>query len=214
MNERGMTLVDLTIATMIVAVVIGLSYSGFHVADATIDTAGTRDRMERAADDTLKRLVAEVRTGRLLALSASPAEPSVTLAQPAANLTLADLDASGAVLWAADPATIRFRPVEVIRESVEHVDLNRDGDRSDVFAVGLLEIATAARTETITNRARVFLALPGYAGDLDGDGVGDPLFSRDGDQLTIELHLVSRTRGGEYLTTRSRVPVKLRNPQE
>ena len=101
----------------------------------------------------------------------------------------------------------------------EGTDLNRDDDREDRFAIGVLEILETVDGEEVVTRitgasSRVILALPSFAGDLNGDGVGDSLFVVNGRMLDISLRLITRMESGQILKTVTRSRIKLRNPQE
>jgi len=89
-----------------------------------------------------------------------------------------------------------------------------DGDRSDKFALGVIERVENGVARPITDRARLILGLPGYTGDVDGDGMDDPLFDQQARIIRIEIHLVQREENGRFLRTTVRGGVHLRNIQK
>ncbi len=218
-RESGLTLVDVVIATAIVLIIVGVAYPGFKTANDTIATSGRQDRMERQGDRALRLLTEEVRSGWITALTPSGQAPSVTIRSVRGAVNLADLAATGTVPWSTDERTIRFRQVETINEMSLEEDVNRDGDWNDTFALGVLESVETVGTEVVAtpitgSASQVILALPSYAGDLNGDGIGDPLFEVDGRTLDIRLHQITRTEAGQILKTATRSKIHLRNPQE
>jgi hypothetical protein len=66
----------------------------------------------------------------------------------------------------------------------------------------------------ITRTGRVMLPLPGYSGDVDGDGVADPLFFRDDRTFVVKFRLLTRTENGRYVTADVESTVRLRNVQK
>ena len=213
-GQLGLSLVDAVIAVSIVVIAIGVAYPGLKIANDTMKTSGRKDRIERAGDMMLKRIVGSRRGGRIVAMSEAPAPPEMTLGRVGQNVNLEEFEAKEEVPWENSTFTIRFRQIEVIKESEAGTDINGDGDRSDEFAAGLLEIDDGETARPITQSAQVLLGLPGYAKDVDGDGKSDPLFSRHGRTVTIDIHLVSRAQDGYLLKTSVRGTVRLRNAQE
>lgn len=212
-SERGVTLLDTMIGAMVVAIVVGLAYPGFMAANDTIATSGTRDRVERSADQILARLTSEFRGGQIVAESAAGEAPEITFARVSPDATLDDLDEGGEIPWAAETRILRFRETETISEALIEEDVNRDGDQTDNFVAGLLEIEEDGVARPITETGRVILSHTTYNGDLDGDGTGDPLFTRVDRQVQIEIHLLTRTTQGRLVTTAVRGAIRLRNAQ-
>ncbi len=209
----GLSLVDAVIAAAIVVVAIGVAYPGFRIANDTIAVSTRKDSLERAADRILDRVIEEIRSGRILAVAESPEVPSVTLNRPGRGFGIEDLDTDGATPWQSTNVILRFRRTGTFQESAEGRDLNRDGDLTDSFALGVLEIVENGRARPLTRRGRILLGLPGYEGDVDGDGEDDPLFRRDGRRFTIDVHVLDDTRGEPLIAT-AHGQVHLRNVQE
>jgi len=218
-RESGFTLVEVVIATAIVLIIVSVAYPGFKTATDTMATSGRRDRMERQGDRALRLVTQALRSGWIIDVAASGQAPALTIRSVRGEVNLDEFEAEGDVPWATGERTIRFRQVETLVELDLKADLNRDGDWSDTFALGCLEsVETVDGDEVVTpitgSAARVILALPNYAGDLDGDGVDDPLFDIDGRTLDISIRQVTRTEAGQLLQATIRGRIHLRNPQE
>ena len=211
-SEAGIGLLDLAIGVGLLLIVLGLVYPGFKVARDTMSTSRQRDLMECSGDKLLGEVTQILRSGQIVSMAEAPSPPSVTVRQPRSSVDIETLD--GEVPWEAESREIRFQQASVLDEAQEQIDLNRDGDQVDSFALGYLEQVIGAVARPISRGATVALALPGYAGDLDGDGEGDPLFRRDGSIVVVSVHLVSRGDGGRLLHTRVGRTVHLRNAQE
>lgn len=212
-REKGVTMVDVLIGTAIVAIIIALVYPGFFVAKNTIATSGRRDLIERAGDQLMAKVVREVRAGLVTAIADSPNPPSVSTVRPRKGVALDELD-DGAVPWDGATRTLRFRQTGTLREADEKDDVNKDGDKTDDFATGLLELVEDGEARPLLTRAEVILGLPGYDGDVDGDGNDDPMFERVDRTVTIRIFLVHKDDQGRILTTALRSSVHLRNHQE
>jgi prepilin-type N-terminal cleavage/methylation domain-containing protein len=218
-RESGLTLVEVLIASAIVVIIVGLAYPGFKTANDTMATSSRQDRLERQGDRALRLLTEELRSGWITGLTAAGQPPAVTIRSVQGEVDLADLEADGDVPWETAEKTIRFTQVDTLTEEDAGTDVNRDGDLSDSFALGALERVETVDGEPVVTRitgpsSQVVLALPSFAGDLNGDGVGDPLFSVDGRVLDISVRHLTRTESGQLLQTVTRGRTKLRNPQE
>ncbi len=218
-RESGLTLIDVTIATAIVIAIVGMAYPGFKTANDTMATNGRQDRMERQGDRALRMLTREVRSGWITGTTAPGQAPSLTLRHVQGDVQLSDLAVEDAVPWAAAERTVRFRQLEEITEADEGTDINRDGDLSDRFSIGVLETVELVDGKDVVKpitgaSSRVILALPSFAGDLDGDGVGDPLFNVNGRILEISIRLITHTEGGQLLQAVTHSRIRLRNTQE
>jgi len=218
-RQSGMSLVEVMIASAILVIVVGLAYPGFKTAGDTMATCGRQDRMERHGDRALQLLTQEVRSGWITEHSPPGAAPSLTIRRLQDDVELSDIAGSGAVPWATGERVIRFRQIDELAEANEGADLNRDGDRTDRFALGVLESVEIVDGEDVVARltgasSRVILALPSFAGDLNGDGVGDPLFVVNDRILGISIRLVTRMENGRLLQTVTHSQIRLRNHQE
>jgi len=213
-KERGVTLVDVTIAAMITLIIVGVAYPGFIVANDTISRSGQKTRLENAADRIKKSIITQMRTGQLVKLEAKGVPPYVDLHPPRTGIALDEIAAEGTVPWQAITHRVQYRQTGTLSESKERVDINRDGDRNDTFALGLIELVTPEGTRPITQRGRVVLSLPNFDGDMNGDGKEDPLFEIDKRRFTVRMHMVFRGEKGHVHQTSLIHSVYMRNVQE
>jgi len=213
-KERGVTLVDISIATVITVIIVGVAYPGFMVANNTISQSGQKTRLEGAADRIKKALVSQFRTGQLIKVEAKGVPPYIDLHPPRTGIALDEIADEGSVPWQTVTNRVQYRQTGTLRESVERVDFNRDGDRKDDFAMGVVELVTPEGTRPITQRGRVILTLPNFDGDLNGDGTEDPLFEIDNRRLMLRMYLVYRDEKGQFHQTSLIHSVYLRNVQE
>jgi hypothetical protein len=217
-RESGFTLVDVVIAAAIVVVIVGLAYPGFKVANDTMATGGTQDRMERQGDKVYRVFCNEFRSGFVELTSAAGAAPELSIRRVREDVLLSDLASGGEVPWEADTRTLRFRQTDVFDEAATDQDLNRDGDKADSFALGTVELVETVSGEEVVRAlnttSRVVLGLPNFVEDLDGDGLADPLVTIAGRRAMVELHLMTRTEAGQVLQTVIEGGMRLRNPQD
>lgn len=93
---------------------------------------------------------------------------------------VASLDVAGA----PHRVTVRFEQTGTYDESVDNLDLNRDGDTTDTFARGFLRKSTSGGDVHRLGGDAVILAQPLYDGDRNNDGTPDPLFAVGGESFT------------------------------
>ena len=216
MNDRtrGMTLLELLLSIAVFAAIVAVAYPAFIGANNTVATSTTRDQMERKGDMLLDEVNQFLRSGRVVAVADAPNPPAVTVVRVRRDVAIEDLAGNGGAPWGADQETLRFRPVRTLDEADLNEDLNGDGDRNDRFALGRLEIEDATRLRSLSDTGLVMLGLPDYEGDLDGDGLPDPLFVVTARSVDIRLRLLTRDTQGRFLKTALQSTLRLRNPQE
>jgi hypothetical protein len=91
-------------------------------------------------------------------------------------------------------SSLWFEPASTLVEADRRADLNRDGDRADVFDLGRLRLRSwsasgyddivVSRTAVVQERGRWGVA------DLDGDGGADPLLLWHDDDAKLQVQLV------------------------
>ena len=212
-KERGVTLVDVSIAVVITVIIVGVAYPGFIVANDTISRSGQKTRLENAADRIKKTLVTEIRTGQLVALAPAGAAPYVDIHPPRTGIALDQIADTGDVPWQTVTHRVQYRQTGTLSESAVRLDINHDGDRTDTFALGVIELVTPQGTRPITQRGRVILGTPNFEGDVDGDGLKDPLFEVQDRKFTMRMFLVFRDEKGHFHQTNLINTIYLRNIQ-
>jgi hypothetical protein len=199
-ESAGMSLVELVLSTALFGV-IALAGVGM-----TLSASGAGTAVRRSAEAVTKRatffgaLSDELGRARILAIAAdgSSIRYSLPVISPETGTRM---DATGAPAWGiADGAervggscTLRFAAVRRVSESSVRIDLNADGDIDDAFEEGVLEKVSDGGVAMPLVAPRIYLAAAGPAGDVDGDGVADPLFALDvSGLLTMNSMLASQ----------------------
>jgi len=120
-------------------------------------------------------------------------------------------------------ACLVFVPRFTCDESSTNDDLNRDGDRVDVFDIGQIRRRvwdttdpTAPPTDLGFGPTVVMQERDNWGGDLDGDGFDDPIFlwNRDSRRLHVRLFILGRTRTDVPIVRQVESLVFLRNEPE
>lgn len=212
-RERGVTLVDVSIAVVIVVIIVGVAYPGFKVANDTISRSSQKARLESGADRIKKAVVQQMRTGQLAAISGPGVPPVIDIHPPRTGVDLTQINGDGDVPWKTETHKLGFRQTGTLRESKINIDINGDGDEYDDFALGVVELITPANTRPVTDVGRVILSLPSYEGDVDGDGKNDPLFEVKDRTFTMRMNLIFRDEKGHYHKASLTHSIYLRNVQ-
>jgi len=119
--------------------------------------------------------------------------------------------------WSA----LYYVPVGTYDEAQAGIDINHDGDRTDVFDVGQIHRrswdtsnpASAEGREVPIGPSVVLQEHCRYGSDLDGDGFGDPIFLWDpvSGRLHLRLFVLGRSKQGWPTVRRVESMVFLRN---
>lgn len=129
----------------------------------------------------------------------------------------------GAVLGASAVAdawhALYFEPASRLDEAERGVDLNRDGDRTDVFDLGRLRLRSwtppgpnASFDDIVVSPSAVVQERGAWGrADLDGDGAADPLFlwHEDVAKLQVQLVLWTGARGSAGRLTKIESALRL-----
>ncbi len=213
-TETGMTLVELSVGVTLMVVILALAYPGFNAASGTISVCAQKARLSDAGDKVSKRLIDLIRLGRLAEIGDTGNPPHAIVHPPRTGIALDEMTTAGVVPWKTDSVRIQYRQSGSVSEAEARVDLNGDGDRSDFFALGMVDVITADGARPITNRGRVLLGLPSFEGDVDGDGLADPLFKLTGRRLDLKMVMVFREESGQFRKSVSTRTIYLRNRQD
>jgi type II secretory pathway pseudopilin PulG len=140
-----------------------------------------------------------------------------------------DYFANGQLQWGAEVGdapilsgwcALCFVPVSTYDEATKGIDLNHDGDRTDVFDIGQIHRyrwdtanPTAAPTDIAIGPSVVMQERCHYGSDLDGDGFGDPIFLWDpvSGRLHLRLFVLGQNSQGRPTVRRVESMVFLRN---
>ena len=212
--EAGVTITEVVIGVALMAILLGLAYPGLTGASGTISTCTQSARLQEAGEKVFQELVDYIRLGQLDEIAPPHVAPYAIVRSPRTGIDLGEISDHGLVPWKAQSVRIQFRQTGTVKEEEIRTDLNGDGDRVDLYALGVLEIVTPEGARPITNRGRVMLALPTYAGDVDGDGEDDPIFAMTGRRLDLKLVMVQREETGEYRKAAASRAIYLRNRQD
>jgi hypothetical protein len=179
----GSTLLEVIVAAVILAAIIA---TAVHPAiDQAAGTEVVRSSLFVRVDDATQRILGEIEPGEIDTPPATGDSLSWQVPiDPDGDGSC--LDADGAIQWgmrkngvavAGARATVRFVIDRVLDEAKLAYDLNGDGDQKDRFDQGHLE--RQAPDGTIERLTGSWLLQPtgNHGGDLDGDGVADPIFA-------------------------------------
>lgn len=119
--------------------------------------------------------------------------------------------------WSA----LYFVPVGTYDEAQHTLDINHDGDRSDVFDIGQIHRRSWSTSDPASPDSRAVPIGPSvvlqercrHGADLDGDGFGDPIFLWDplSGRLHLRLFVMGRNKQGWPTVRRVESMVFLRN---
>ncbi len=226
-NERGMTLVEVLIASAILTVfLVGMMGFMGTLSDST-SLHRVRADLLTQGDRVLNTMTETLRSSFIPGTSPNDWQTSLNAGDTQVRFVLPlDFDGDGDVVDAAldpewgvyredvtpysyvlfDPAAASpaqryyFQSSRTYSESAANVDLNRDGDTNDSFQIGsiILEYPSGSYTpvggSTPSSIAAGTVRQIGdivISGDMDGDGVIDPIFLLNGSRLTINLWLTN-----------------------
>lgn len=94
------------------------------------------------------------------------------------------IEADGARLdqvGAQHRVTLSFSSEQILEESALGTDLNNDGDQTDRFHAGSIELRTTGGLTRTFGGGYLLLGVDDPQADRDGDGVADPLFTVTGE---------------------------------
>lgn len=213
-RRRGSSLIETTISMAILLTILGALLRGSLTTAGGIDVTAAHIRVQ--VDAAVDRVVGELEFADLSA----PAGDATSIAyalpiDPDGDGSV--LDAAGSVQWGANvggvpttgvQAAVRWTFERVLSEAALALDVNADGDLLDSFDLGRIE-----RVEADGGVARLtgnWVAQPTGArgGDVNGDGVADPLFSIDASgssrRAVVDATMLFQAGPGAWLFRRSR----------
>lgn len=211
-SRRGWTLVELSVVVLLVGLAGG-ALAPLLLSGTRVFSAGTANNLgQQRLALGMQSATRELREAALLSVSPILVHYHVPVdAEGDGNV----LDQGGVVQMGAngvrDQSIVLYYVQErLFSEAAEKMDLNRDGDLSDVFSVGRLERnlqdETGLNIETRVIAKEVVLSSPTPGVDIDGDGQADPVFQTvneagepepQGRRLRIKLFVLHRNAGGE-----------------
>lgn len=236
-TNRGFSLVEVMIANVVLVIVVAGVFLMMGNISANSGVIQEIARLESENNRDMEDIAELLREARITALPFAGGN-SLTYQLPVDEDGDGDcLDGNLDIVWGAIVPNqvpsgftdltlpqIQYVPRRVYSEGAEGFDLNRDGDRADIFLVGRLEHvlpsgASATRNVVIEPQT---LALTGdyvlqeqnnaAVGDVNGDGVADPLFWIDGDTLRLNLFVSDTDEANPHFVNLS-TSVLLKNPQ-
>lgn len=203
-SDPGVTLVEVIISAAILSAILAALF-GFM--STYVDAVSYSERTSTLLNTTTRAIerLASVLAGAGVTLTR---EGKDLLYQEPVGPIVQDLNGDGHldVVWGArygsseligGAKVVRFVATAQFSEAARNIDLNGDGDTSDVFDMGHLEELVYASLDTtdqplgpsIAITPDTVLQLSGdEGGDLNGDGVADPIFSFLGPSR-LRLHI-------------------------
>jgi hypothetical protein len=189
-RRAGFTLVEVVGSTLLVTAV--LSAAMHASADLASGSEAVRADLFVRVDRALARTAGDLKRGDLGPIPA--AGDSISYQVPA--------DCDGA------RTTIRLVTDRTISEAAQDFDLNGDGDRNDRFDLGHLELDRPDGTKEPLTGAWLLQPALNHGGDLDGDGVPDPIFSTDTTQpqttATLDVTVAVKLSDTKWIVERKK----------
>jgi len=215
-RERGITLIEmafaLSCAVLILAAGYGLLGAVGGASAETMRGLGTLRESMKAMDG----LRGDLQTARVISVSADGTSLTYTLPLAIGDASTIVND-TGEVQWGiADSegellggsCTLSFVIERQVGESTVGRDINKDGDKVDVFDVGHL-VKTSSRGHRMTfPTIRLLLKSGDRAGDVTGDGEADPIFAASANGL-LTVHIAQRDGGKLRVRTFRTRPIEL-----
>jgi len=237
-SARGFSLVEIMIGSLILLVVVLLAYRLLFTVQESTDRTNITAYLHNRGRTLAEALIREITEARIVSVSAE--NESIVLQVPVDHDGDGDvLDANGAVEYGfRDPAngqaprlgwTATYTAVveEDHSEPALKININKDGDKNDVFVSCRLERvvkdAAGVAQDRITLAHDIYLVQNPKDADLNGDGTPDPLFkladaagtevASSGSKLVLNIWVGHKAPGPEYFLHNVPVDVKLRNIQ-
>lgn len=196
MPAGGFTIIELTIVLAILAPVLGIVLSGLSTVVVTSVDATVQVEAQTRVIFTTKKLRKDLTRAQIESIT--PDGLSITFKHPLDLTGTGSLvDPAGNVQWGAVEATgpdvassytFSFVQDATVQEATLQKDLNGDGDMTDTFQLGHLQRSTTLGQAQSISASVYMVDAANPTGDLDGDGLPDPLFSWNiGDPVTINL---------------------------
>ena len=197
-TDGGFTLIELLMSFVLSTVVVGSLFalmSGTRGAAQALED-GLHSMQKDLGAVTLLRQ--ELSRSRLVTIEPDGSGLTYKLPVPA-GADGAFVDDAGEILWGVDDPsgidkdgtlTLRFEAMRTLRESDLDTDLDKDGDRGDLFEIGRLVRVSSKGTTLPFPVLTVILPKGQRLADLDGDGEMDPLFAVDPDRRAVVLNVV------------------------
>ena len=217
--RRGFTLIEAMVAMATFSVLMAAVFSSMATITNGIHTAYTVSDSDRMSNVAISRMSQSLFDAAVIA----PAAPFAS-SHTVVFKVLYDGDGSGAPLaWGVnrintpwnDSGWISYTFVKE-RDLIESQlgDINGDGDANDTFALG--SIIKTMHSDNNGRRTMIILRnvlqTQTFGGDINGDGVNDPIFSLDNEKMVrISVWTYSRDNRGQHLISNQTAGVRLVN---
>ena len=187
--RRGVTLTELAIATLIMAILMGLLGVAVDSTTDAFETGSTRSDLQSRARRAMDRIVREVTVASSASLGATAETPfwTDTLAFDA----IGDVDpATAAITWAPTRIFLELDPAE----TDDDTDEDGDGliDERRVVLVRDAGLATEQRVVLVQDVAELLEGEVADGNDDNQNGLADEtglVFARSGNRITVRLTL-------------------------
>lgn len=229
--KNGFTLIEVLIAAAILSLMLAGVMTVLLVGQDSFNQGTITVYLESEATRILDWLTMDLPECRI---ESSPTDgnnhTSMTIQIPV-EVGGAYWDAAGNIYWGASgnqgwTITYQFSSLETLDETVTQKDYNRDGDILDKFERGkmmkIIKDATDVTQESIDMGRNILVVFGDWDGDVDSDGVNDPIFLRlnsfnnedivNGNRIRINLWLIKEGSKGIYLIVNNRTDRTLLNP--
>lgn len=236
-SRKAFTLVEVLVASFVLMAVVLIVYRLLFAAQKSTDLTTLRADLKTRARAVVDGVLRELTEAKIVSISSS--NDAIEFQVPVdADGSNGMLDASGEVEYGfRDPrdgsqeagwkAVYRVVAEQTLSESALKVDINKDGDQADGFALCRLQREVkdgAGKTvDTVALAHEIFLNSSPADGDVNGDGQPDPFFQMldavgqevltGGEVFVLNVWVGRKYDIQDYVLHNSRVTVMLRNDQ-
>jgi len=230
-DETGFTMLELLIAGAVLAILILMVFGIVSSSAGVHDWGMVTLRSQSTASNLIGMVCTELSRARLLSVEVGEAQCRISFQVPVDWDGDGDLlDSNGELEWGALDqlgwtCTLTFEQARTVSEVVDNEDYNHDGDRVDVFALGHLSKKYTDPSGAVQHTIDIMpdmivVRYDHLGGDVDGDGVDDPMFRRvdaagvenvDGSNVEVAIWILANRGRGRASLAKGSSTIHLRN---
>ncbi len=232
-HDGGFTILELVIAGAVLSILLLMVFGIVSSAAGAYHWGMVTVRSQSTASNLIGLISTELVRARLLSVEVGEENCRISFQVPVDWDGDGDLlNSDGELEWGSLGqlgwmCTLTFEQAKTLRESVDQQDYNRDGDRIDVFALGHLskkytDDLGAVQSTVDIMPDMIVVRYDHLGGDIDGDGVDDPMFRRvdaagvddeNGRNIEVAIWILADRGKGRASLAKGSSAISLRNFQ-